>query len=136
VNQVLSTHTRDDWVFEEVGSVRMPKDAYRVLLSLVPDDKLTEFGKLIAMRVQKTMMVARSNSISLDAALDELRQMSKSGWFSFHKTKNGEKRIITLVHDFGARYSVVSAAANMTLFGLVGISPKVSTTDSSVMIEY
>jgi len=136
VSQVLSTHTRDDRVLEQVGGAKMPREAFRLILSMVPDDKLSEYGSASATHVKNTMMIANSHGVDLRAVLDELRLASRCGWYSFHEAKKDGKTVITLVHDFGPRYSVVCAASSTALFGLVGVRPKITTTDSSVMIEY
>jgi hypothetical protein len=136
VNQVLSSHTRDDWVFEEVGFVKMPKDAFRALLGAIPDCKLSELGTGAVKTGRDTMMLAKSGSISLNAILEDLHFLSRCGWFSLHEAKANGKTVITLVHEFGPRQSILMAADAVNLFGLVGIRPNVTTTNSSVMIEF
>lgn len=136
VNQLLSSHVRDDWVFEEVGFVRMPKDAFREILSAIPDSKLAELGRGAVKTGRDTMMLARSGGITLDAILEDLRFLSRCGWCTIHETKVNGKTVITMAHDFGARHSVMVAADAANIFGLVGIHPKITTTHSSVVIEY
>ena len=135
VNQMLSTDTRDDLQLEEMGFLRMSRDVYRTYLSLIPDDKLKELGALTA-ETEDTVMLARSGTVTLDAVLDELRLLSRFGWNSFQQTKRNGKETISLVHDFGPRRSIVTAAYVMGLFALAGVHPKVTTTHSSVMVEY
>ncbi len=136
VNQVLSSHTRDDLLFEEGGFVKMTKNTLRVVLSLIPDDKLSEFGRLAAKNGPDARMLERSNSISLDTVLDELRLFSRSGWYSLNQTKKSGKEIISLIHDLGPRESVALGAYAEGLFSLIGVRPKITTTRTSVMIEY
>jgi len=136
VNQVLSSHTRDDLLFEEEGFVKMTKNTVRLALSFIPDDKLTELGSLAAMSGADARMLARSNCITLDTVLDELRLFSRSGWYSLNEAKRNGKEVISLIHDLGPRESVLIGAYAMNLFALVGVRPKITTTSSSVMIEY
>jgi len=136
VNQVLSSHTRDDLLFEEEGFVKMTKNTVRIVLSLIPDDKLAEFGSLAAKSGADARMLARSDCITVDTVLDELRLFSRSGWYSLNEARKKGKEVIALIHDFGPRESVVLGAFTSGLFALAGVRPKIRTTSSSVMIEY
>ena len=140
LNQVVSIHARDDLLFEEEGFVKMTKNTLRVVLSLIPDDKLSEFGRLASTNGPDARMLARSDCITLDTVLDELRLFSRSGWYSLNETRKNGKEIISLIHDLGPktgpRQSIALAAYVTGLFALVGVRPRIATTSSSVMIEY
>ena len=140
LNQVISRHTLDDLLFEEEGFVKMTKNTLRAALSLIPDDKLSEFGRLAAKNGADARMLARSDCITVDTVLDELRLFSRSGWYSLNEAKRNGREIISLIHDLGPttgpRQSTVLSAYATGLFALVGVRPKITTTSSSVMIEY
>ena len=140
LNGVISAHTRDDLLFEEGGFVKMTKNTLRVVLSLIPDDKLSEFGRLAAKNGPDAGMLARSDCITLDTVLDELRLFSRSGWYSLNEAKRNGKKIISLIYDLGPttgpRQSVALGAYVTGLFALIGVRPKIRATSSSVMIEY
>src|SRR5208282_3989093 len=120
VNQVLSSHTRDDLLFEEGGFGKMTKNTLRVVLSLIPDDKLSEFGRLAAKNGPDARMLARSDCITVDTVLDELRLFSRSGWYSLNEAKRNGKKIISLIYDLGPttgpRQSVALSAYVTGLF--------------------
>ncbi|MGA2664049.1 MAG: hypothetical protein ABSF83_03810 [Nitrososphaerales archaeon] len=113
----------------------MRKDVFRVILSMIPDDKMPEFGRLTAHNSAAVMM-ARSGNTTLEAVLDNLRVSSRFGWFSVYERGGQGKGSISLMHDFGPKYSASLGAAVLFHFGLAGIHPKVTTTDSSVTVEY
>jgi hypothetical protein len=140
VSQVLSSHARDDLLFQEGGFVKMTKNTLRVVLGLIPDDKLSEFGRLAAKNGADARMLARSHYITVGTVLDELRLFSRSGWYSMNEEKKNGNEIISLIHDLGPttgpRQSVVLSAYITGLFALVGVRPKITTTSSSVMVEY
>jgi hypothetical protein len=123
-------------LFEEEGFVKMTKNTLRVVLSLIPDDKLSEFGRLAAKNGPDARMLARSHCITLDTVLDELRLWSRSGLFSLNEEKKNGNETISLIHDLGPRESVALGAYATGLFALVGVRPKITTTSSSVMVEY
>jgi len=136
VNQVLSTHTRDDVLYEEVGFIKMTRDTLRVALSLIPDDKLCEFGALAANTGADARMLARDDTMNIDAVREELRFFSRSGWFSINEAKKNGREVISLLHDFGPRGSLAFGPYVTGLFALVGVRPKVRATSSSVTIEF
>jgi hypothetical protein len=136
VNQVLSTHTRDDVLWEEMEYVKLTKIAFRAFLSRIPDDELDELGAELANNTPGTMMLARKGVVNLDAILDYLRFRSRAGWFSLNESKRNGRNTICFMHEFGPKESVLLHSYLMSLFGLIGIHPKLITSDSSVVIEY
>jgi len=136
LNQVVSTHARDDLLFEEGGYVKMTKSTLRAALTLIPDDKLSEFGRLASKIGPDARMLARSQHISADTVLDELRLFSRSGFYSLNEERKNGADVISLIHDLGPRESVALAAYVNGLFALAKVHPRVTTTSSSVMIEY
>ena len=135
LNQVLSTHTRDDLILQEEGFVKAPDSTVRATLKLIPDDKLSEWGRTAVEGDVGTRILARSGAINLESALEEIRFGARCGWFKFDE-RNEKKRKISLVHEFGPRYSVFLGAAVTTSLAQLGLRPKITTTDSSVMIDY
>jgi hypothetical protein len=135
VNLVLSTHTRDDLQLEEGGLVKITKSTLRAALSLIPDDKLREFGRLTAESGADARMLARSNTISPDTILEELRLFSRTGLYSMSETSKGGARIISLTHDFGPRESVALGAFVDTIFAMVEFHPRIKTTNTSITFE-
>jgi hypothetical protein len=136
VNQVLSTHTRDDLLWEEMGYVKLTKNAFRAFLSRIPDDELEELGLALSKDTPSAMMLARKGEVNLDAVLDYLRFRSRAGWFSLNESKRSGRDTISFMHDFGPRESVLLRSYFTSLFGLVGVRPKITTTSTSVMIEF
>jgi hypothetical protein len=136
VNQVLSTHTRDDVLWEEMEYMKLTKIVFRAFLSRIPDDELAELGAALANDTPSTMMLARKGVVDLDAVLDYLRFGSRAGWFSINESKRNGRTTLCFMHEFGPRYSVLLHSYFINLFGLIGIHPKVISPDSSVIIEY
>jgi hypothetical protein len=136
VNQVLSAYTRDELALERIGIVKMPKSSFRVILSIMSDDQLAEWGRTMVTESADSVMAARKHNITIDSVLDNLRLSSRAGWFSIDEEGRSGKKAICMVHDFGPRGSVLLVATVMSLFGLVGVHPKVTTTNSTVTVEY
>jgi hypothetical protein len=136
VNQVLSNYTDDQVLFDEIGSVRMSKDAYRAHLSVVPDDKMADLGRILAKTSPRGIMLQRRGVADLEAVLDFLRLQSRFGLWSLSETKRGGKSVITVIHDLGPKESALLAAYLPSLFAIAGIKGKLTVTDSTVLIEF
>ena len=136
VNQLLSRYTRDESMYERLGVVTLPKETYRLMLQLIPDDKLDEFALESIKGWPMNLMLARNGIINTDAVLNQLRDFSKLGFLSFYETSRNGTKVISLNHEFGPKFTRVLAAGVTGLFKLVNIHPSVTATDSSVTIEY
>jgi hypothetical protein len=136
VNQVLSAHTGDDMLWEEMEYVKLTKIAFRAFLSRIPDDELAELGAVLANSTPSTMMLARKGAVNLDAVLDYLRFRSRAGWFSLNESERNGKNILCFMHEFGPKESILLYSYFTCLFGSIGIHPEVIAGDSSVVVEY
>ena len=136
VGQILSTHARDDAVLEPFGEVKMQRSICRELLGLVPNDVLVEFAKRLSGPDAVTSMLANSGAVTLDAMLDYYRYGASCGFYSMRESKKNGKQVITLVHELGPKGSFLMKALAMSLFTRFGANPKVTGTDSLVIIEY
>ena len=136
VNQILSAHTGDDVLWEEMGYVKLTKVAYRALLGGIPDTKLDELGPVMAKGTPSAMMFARKGGVSLDAIMDYLRFRSRSGWFSMVESRRDGREVVCFMHDLGPRESTILRSYFKSLFGLVGVRPTVTAAGSSVVVEF
>ena len=136
VNQLLAAYTRDELVYEKLGVLKLPKDTYRMMLELIPEDKLSGFGRELIKHWPTALMLARKGAITTDAVLSHLRDTSKMGFLSMYETEKNGRKVVSLTHEFGQRYSIILTSAARGLFDLVNIRPEITTTDSSVTIEY
>ena len=135
VNQILSTHVSDDMLMEEMRFLRMSRPVYLSYLNLIPEEKLTELGRIDA-KSEDAVLLARSGAITIDAVLDELRLLSRIGWFSFRQTTLNGESTISMTHDLGPRFSTVVAAYLAGVFAMAGVHAKVTTTTTSLMVKF
>jgi hypothetical protein len=134
VNQVLSSHLSDDMLMEEMRFMRMSRPVYASYLNMVPEEKLAELGRIDA-KSEDSVFLARSGAITLEAVLDELQLLSRSGWFSYHRAKMNGQDTIYMAHDLGPRFSTVIGAYLTGVFAMAGVHPKITTTSSSFMVR-
>jgi hypothetical protein len=136
VNQVLGTHTRDDVLWQEMGFVKLTKTAFRAYLNSIPEGKLDDLGPVMAKETPSSIMLARKGAVNLESLLDFLRFRSRAGWFSMIESSRNGSQVICFMHDFGTKESTILRSYFINLFGLVGIRPKIITSNSSVVVEF
>jgi hypothetical protein len=125
----------EDVSLEEMRFLRMSRAVYRSYLSMIPDDMLAELGRIDG-KSEDVVLLTRSGAITLAAVLDELQLLSRIGWFSYHPRKVNGKETISMAYGLGPRYTVVFSGYLASEFALAGLHPKLTTTSSSVMVEY
>jgi len=136
VNQLLSDHTRDEMLYEKAGVVKLPRSTFGLMLEFIPEERLLEFAKEVAKHWPTTMILARKGVITVDGILSQLHDESKMGFVSLYEVRNNGTRRVSLLHEFGQKYSTILGASTESLFALVGVRPKITTTSSLVTIEY
>lgn len=136
VNQLFLSFTNFDRYFEKFGMLKISKVSYRKTLKAVPDQELVELAKEIAQNSGKVVILARYGTMSLKGVLDWLQDLAdQAHWFQYNEAHSPEgKRVITLTHDLGAKYSTFMAAYTKELFGQIAMVPRLSSTEDSITI--
>ncbi|MGA2664874.1 MAG: hypothetical protein ABSF83_08025 [Nitrososphaerales archaeon] len=101
-----------------------------------PRPSRIRLGRAFAMSGPDSLMPARKGEVSPDAILDSLRLYSKVGWYSMHEAKRNGMECAAFIHGLGPKYSIILVASIKTLFAEVGLRPKITSTHSSVTVEY
>jgi hypothetical protein len=136
VNQVLYAR-----VFEEIPAVKamfvmMPKAVYSEFLSSVSEERAKQIGQADALRIAKSIILARHGEVTLEAVIEHLRLFAeRSGYGQFSDLRNHNKRIVTIIHEFGQKGSVLFASHAEALFQTAGLRPKIITTEEALVVE-
>jgi hypothetical protein len=136
VNRVLSNHTRDDWILDSMGLVKMPDEVFREFVSLIPEDKMRELGSRVASTILPSMMLEMDGTVNLGAVLNSLQLMSRGGAFVVHESHKNGRRRISLTHRNGPKLSAYYSGLVPTLFAQAGVTVKIKTTSDSITFEY
>jgi hypothetical protein len=135
VNQILHAHLEEEIIGKSLF-VRMPKSVYKSFLSAITDEQAREIGELDAERVAKSLMLAKHGTVSTYGILEHLRLFANSaGYGEYSEVEEEGKKIVTIMHEFGRRGSILFAAHARALFQMNGSQPKISTTDGALIIE-
>jgi hypothetical protein len=136
VNQLLLSFANFDRYFQRFGMTKISKVSYRKTLKAVPDEQLIELAKEVAKNSGKVIILARYGTMSLKGVLDWLRDLADyANWFQYNEVRSPDgKRVITLTHDMGPKFSTFMIAYSKEMFGLVDLDPRLSSTEDSVTI--
>jgi hypothetical protein len=137
VNQVFLSYANFDRYFQRLGMLKMSKFQFRKILKALPDKEIIELAREVAQNSSKIIILARYGTLSLTTILDYLNTLADYAYFVERSEviSPGENRIITLIHSYGGNGSVFVKAYAKTLFELIDIEPKLSSTENSVTIE-
>jgi hypothetical protein len=137
VNQLFMSYANFDRYFQRLGMLKMSKFQFRKILKALPDKEIIELAREVAQNSSKIIILARYGTLSLTTILDYLNTLADYAYFVERSEviSPGENRIITLIHSYGGNGSVFVKAYTKTLFELIDIEPKLSSTENSVTIE-
>ena len=136
VNQLFLSFANFDRYFQKFGMAKISKVSYRKTLKAVPDQEVVELAREVAQNSGKVIILARYGTMSLKGVLDWLQDLSDyAHWFQYNEVHSPEgKRVITLTHDLGPKFSTFMVAYTKELLGQIAMVPKLSATEDSVTI--
>jgi len=136
VNQVFLSFANFDRYFQRFGMTKISKVSYRKTLRAVPDDQVIELAKEVANNSGKVIILARQGTISPKGVLDWLKDLADyANWFQYNEVLSPDgRRVITLTHDVGTKFSIFMVAYSKEMFGLAGMNPRLSSTEDSITI--
>jgi hypothetical protein len=136
VNQLFLSFANFDRYFQKFGMTKISKVSYRKTLRAVPDAEIIELAKEVAQNSGKVIILARYGTMSLKGVLDWLKDLADyAHWFEYNEVLSPEgKRVITLTHDLGTKFSIFMVAYAKELFGQITMYPKLSSTEDSITI--
>jgi len=133
VNQVLKQFADFDSFARRVNTVKVSGSVFRSLLEQIESDKIIEIARSAGSSIPQAFAVSKSGKVSVDSLLDYVHSSATyAHLFEFDETSDGQKRLITLVHDFGLNWSIFLVHYVTAMFQQLGIEPKVEMSDRSV----
>lgn len=133
---MLCAHVFEDMPVGKAIFVTMPKSTYSEFLSSVSEGKAKQIGRLDAERVAKSIILAKHGEITKEAIIEHLRLFAeRAGYGEYREVSDNSKRIITIMHEFGLKGSALFAAHAETLFQMIGLRPRMTTTEGALVIE-
>ena len=137
VNQIFPSYTNFDRYFQRLGMVKMTKVTFMKILKDSSDKEIIELAKEVSQNSSKVIILSRYGILSLKNILEYINDFADYGYFVERSevVSPDEKRVITLIHNYGERGSFFLKSYVIDLFKQINIMPKLRSTDNSVSIE-
>ena len=136
VNQLLLSYTNWGRFIDKVGPVRTTKSAFNLLLNAASDEAIVEAARLSGPDTPKSIILAKHGVLSANTVLDYVRSATVYGGYAeYTAIENQGKTVITLMHNLGRKGSVFISSVLGSIFGMVDIHFKLSSSEHSVIIE-
>ena len=133
VNQILKQFADFDRFARRMNTVKISGSVFRSLLEHIEPDSVIDVAKAAGSSIPQAFAVSKSGKVGVDTLLDYVRSSALyAHLFEFSETDDGQKRLFTLVHDFGLNWSIFLVHYLTAMFHHVGVSPKVEMSDRSV----
>ncbi len=137
VNQIFLSYTNFDRYFQRLGMLKMTKVTFMKILKDSSDKEIIELAKEVSQNSSKVIILSRYGILSLKNILEYINDLADYGYFVERSevVSPDEKRVITLIHNYGERGSFFLKSYVIDLFKQINIMPKLRSTDNSVSIE-
>ena len=133
VNQILKQFSEFDRFARRMYTVKVSGSVFRSLLEHIESDKIIEVAKAAGSSIPQAFAISKRGKVSTESLSDYVRSSAMyAHLFEFNETDDDQKRLITLVHDFGLNWSIFLVHYVTAMFQQVGITPKVEMSDRSV----
>ncbi len=137
VNQLLLSYSNFDRYFGQFQMIKITNDGFAYLLDSLSDEEAAEAGKRTALNIVKSVILAKHGELNLSTALDYFKMMSEySRVYTYGESEVGGKRMVTIVHSLGPKGSIYYAHYLTYVFEMIGLKPKVTTTEKAVAVSF
>ena len=136
VNQLFLSFAHFDRSFQKFGMLKISKVAYRRTLAAVPDREIVETAREVAENSARVVILSRYGTLTLAGVLEYLKSLADYAyWFEYNEVTSPErKRVVTLTHTLGQKFSLFMAAYSKSLFEQITMNPKLTSTEDSITI--
>jgi len=136
VNQLFLSYANFDRYFRRFGMLKISNVAYRSTLKAVPDQEIVEAAREVARNSARVVLLTRYGTLSLAGVLEYLKSLADYAyWFEYNEVLSPErKRVITLTHSLGQKFSLFMVAYSKSLFEQIAMSPGLTSTEDSITI--
>jgi hypothetical protein len=137
VNQLLLSYADFDHYFSRFQTVKITSDALGYLIQCVSDEVAVEAGRRTAISMARSVILAKHGSVSLDGVLEHLKTISEySKFYTYSESERGGKRAVILIHSFGPKGSIYFTEYLRSMFEMIGIKPKIISTEKAVNASF
>lgn len=136
VNQLLMVYAKHDR-FLSTRVLKFPDRIFRMLLDLIPEDEIERFMSQLGKDLGKGAVNTLYGEFNLTNILRLLENNCLYGeWGAYNERQlQGGKLMVKVEHNVGKKGSIMIGAYQKALLEEAGLKPKVTMTESAVIIE-
>lgn len=136
LNQQLLAFTDFDRFYRRLGLVKISAGTFRRILQAASEAELARAGEEAGADTPKGIILSREGVLNLTSITDHMKLQSEfGGLFEYSEINSDRKKIITLLHRLGPKASIFFVNYIKALFDAIGSSPRITSTEHSVLIE-
>jgi hypothetical protein len=135
VNQILKQYAEFDRFARKIHTVKISSAPFRGILSAADVNELIEVAKTAGSSIPQAFATARNGKVDLESFVGHIRSLATyAQLFEFSETTDPHSRVVTLIHDFGLKWSIFLVHYATEMFTQIGFSPKIEMSDTSVIL--
>jgi hypothetical protein len=132
----LVAYTNWGRFLDRVGAIRTSKPAFSLLLNAASDEAIIEAARVSGPDTPKSIILSKHGVLSINTILDYVRNATMYGGFAeYSEVESQGKTTITLTHDLGRKGSIFMRSVLESIFGMINIHPKMSSSEHSIIME-
>jgi len=136
VNQLFLQHVNFNRFFDQIGKIQLSRQTFGRLLNACPDEAISQTARLSGKDTPRAFMRAKYGVISLTTVLDYIRlAVVYGGYAEYSQVESQGKRTVTLMHNMGQKWSLLLCHYFESLFELIDLHPKITSSENSVTFE-
>src|ERR671932_95197 len=132
---ILTKYAEWDRYIEKFGTITVKRDSFKMMLSAINDDKVTDISQELGDMVPSQFVLFWFKKNTLENYLKYISLICKHGGFAQYEIEqDGGEYTITLIHELGDRWS--NFLANRMGSGMenaVGIVPRIEILQNGVV---
>ncbi len=135
---ILTKYAEWDRYVEKFSVITMKKESFKIMLSAIDDDKVTDISQELGDKVPSQFILFWFKKNTLENYLKYISLICKHGGFAqYEMEQEGREYTITLIHELGEKWS--NFLANWMNSGMkrtIGIVPRIDVMQNSVITRF
>ena len=137
-NQIFGEHLEWQRYIERFGTIVMSKDAFKLILEFLTEDKVVDLAINIAAKAPKEFILFKWKHLSSDNVINFVKMFfAHCGYGQYDYVKDQSTNKFSIRHELGQKGSLfLTTYIKTVLKSTLGIDSETITTDNSITISF
>jgi uncharacterized protein (DUF1778 family) len=137
-NQIFGEHLEWQRYIERFGTIIMSKDAFKLILEFLSEDKVVDLAINIAAKAPKEFILFKWKDLSSDNVINFVRMFfAHCGYGQYDYVKDQSTNKFSIRHELGKKGSLfLTTYVKTVLNSTLGIDSEAILTDNSITISF